>query len=78
MHERHSVRRLRMADLDRILEIERTSFGRDAYDRNLFAEFFHKCGDLFLGVERGHTLRGYMVTCIRGEQAEVISVAVDP
>ncbi len=78
MRDRLSVRRLGRADLDRILEIENASFGKDAYDRNLFAEFFHKCGDLFLGVGRENTLWGYMVTCIRGEQAEIISIAVDP
>ena len=74
----HTVRRLRMADLDRILEIERASFGDEAYDRNLFAEFFRECGELFLVVEHGRTVQGYMVTCIRGEQAELVSVAVDP
>ena len=74
----HTVRRLRMADLDRILEIERASFGDEAYDRNLFAEFFRRCGELFLVVEHGRTVQGYMVTCIRGEQAELVSVAVDP
>jgi ribosomal-protein-alanine N-acetyltransferase len=74
----HTVRRLRLADLDRIMEIERASFGDEAYDRNLFAEFFHKCGALFLVAELGGKVQGYMVTCIRGEQAELVSVAVDP
>jgi ribosomal-protein-alanine acetyltransferase len=78
MHIQHTVRRLRMADLDRIMEIERASFGDEAYDRNLFAEFFRKCGELFLVVESGRKVSGYMVTCIRGEQAELVSVAVDP
>jgi ribosomal-protein-alanine N-acetyltransferase len=78
MHMQHTVRRLRMADLDRIMEIERASFGDEAYDRNLFAEFFRKCGELFLVVESGRKVCGYMVTCIRGEQAELVSVAVDP
>jgi ribosomal-protein-alanine N-acetyltransferase len=74
----HTVRRLRVADLDRILEIERASFGDEAYDRNLFAEFFRECGELFLVAEHGRTVQGYMVTCIRGEQAELVSVAVGP
>jgi len=74
----HTVRRLRLADLDRILEIEHASFGDEAYDRNLFAEFFRNYGELFLVAERGRKVRGYMVTCIRGEQAELVSVAVDP
>jgi ribosomal-protein-alanine N-acetyltransferase len=78
MEARYSVRRLRLRDLDRIQEIEHASFGRDAYPRNLFAEFFHKCGDLFLVVERADTLWGYIVTCIRGDGAELVSIAVHP
>ncbi|MGA2268421.1 MAG: ribosomal protein S18-alanine N-acetyltransferase [Bryobacteraceae bacterium] len=78
MHMGHAVRRLRVADLNRIMEIERASFGAEAYDRNLFAEFFHKCGKLFLVAERERKVWGYMITCIRGDQAELVSVAVDP
>jgi ribosomal-protein-alanine N-acetyltransferase len=76
---------LRASDLDRIQEIERASFGRDAYDRNLFAELFHKCGDTFLVVQRACGVCGYMVTCIGGrnpgkqpDRAELVSIAVDP
>jgi [ribosomal protein S18]-alanine N-acetyltransferase len=80
--QRFSVRRLRSSDLDLILKIEHLSFGEDAYDRNLFAEFRHKCGDLFLVVERARKVCGYMVTCTRGQgalgRAELVSVAVDP
>jgi len=70
-------------DLDRILEIEHASFGKDAYDRNLFAEFLHKCGALFLVAEdQDRRVCGYMVSCIRGKgadaRAELVSVAVDP
>ena len=82
MSKRYSVRKLRPSDLDRILEIEHASFGRDAYDRNLFAEFLHKCGGLFLGVEWRRRICGYMVTCVRGSgsgaRAELVSVAILP
>jgi ribosomal-protein-alanine N-acetyltransferase len=78
MRARHTVRRLRLADLNRIMEIERASFGDEAYDRNLFAEFFRQCGELFLVVERDRKVQGYMIACIRGERAELVSVAVDP
>jgi ribosomal protein S18 acetylase RimI-like enzyme len=82
MPERIPVRRLRSSDLDWILKIERLSFGKDAYDRNLFADFARKCGDLFLVVERDRKVCGYMVTCTRGNgdsgRAELVSVAVDP
>jgi ribosomal-protein-alanine N-acetyltransferase len=72
------IRHCRLRDLDRILEIEEASFGRDAYDRNLFAEFFDKCRKLFLVAERRSKVYGYMITCIRGDRAEVVSIAVDP
>jgi ribosomal-protein-alanine N-acetyltransferase len=78
MHARYTVRRLRLADLNRILEIERASFGDEAYDRKLFAEFFQRCGELFLVAEHDGKVQGYMIACIRGKQAELVSVAVDP
>jgi ribosomal-protein-alanine N-acetyltransferase len=78
MRARFTVRLFRFSDLDRILEMEHASFGKDAYDRNLFAEFFHKCGDLFLVCERRSGVWGYIVTCIRGDRAELVSIAVDP
>lgn len=78
MRARLTVRPFRPSDLDRTLQMEHASFGNDAYDRNLFAEFFHKCGDLFLVCERSSGVCGYIVTCIRGDRAELISIAVDP
>jgi ribosomal-protein-alanine N-acetyltransferase len=78
MPARFAVRKVRLADLNRILEIESASFGADAYDRNLFAEYLRKCGDLFLAVERGGIVRGYLIAGARGPRAELISVAVDP
>jgi ribosomal-protein-alanine N-acetyltransferase len=78
MSARIEIRRFRLSDLDRIEAIEIASFGNDAYERNLFADFFHKCGDLFLVVERRSAVCGYIVTCIRGERAELVSIAVDP
>jgi [ribosomal protein S18]-alanine N-acetyltransferase len=79
----YKVRRLRLGELDRIMEIERASFGRDAYDRKLFAEYARKCGELFLVAEGSGKVCGYMLTCTRalpggGLGAEVISVAVLP
>jgi len=73
-----SVRPVRLADLERICVIEHASFGKDAYPRNLFAEFYRRCGGLFLVVERGRTVWGYMVTCVRGDRAELVSIAVAP
>ena len=76
------IRRIRLVDLDRVLEIEEASFGRESYDRKLFAYYLGACGGFFLGVERGGRLCGYMITCMRGQapdwRAELVSVAVDP
>jgi len=77
-----TVRRFRSADIEQLLEIERTSFGREAYDRNLFADLFHKCGDSFLVAVMDGNICGYMVTCMRGRRAadcaELVSIAVSP
>lgn len=84
MLKRYSIRRVRSADLDRIMEIERASFGRDAYDRNLFADYTRKCGGLFLVSECNRKVWGYALTCpitrsgALGPQAELVSLAVDP
>lgn len=82
MHKPLSIRRFRASDMDAILKIEHASFHKDAYDRNLFAEFHYKCGDLFLVAEGTRGIGGYMVTCIRSRggsrRAELVSVAVDP
>jgi [ribosomal protein S18]-alanine N-acetyltransferase len=81
MQARFQIQRLRLRDLDRILEIERASFGDAAYDRNLFADYFHICRDLFLTAKRQRRICGYMITCICGDPkrpAELVSVAVDP
>jgi [ribosomal protein S18]-alanine N-acetyltransferase len=73
-----TIRRFRPADLDRVEQIEKASFGDDAYDRNLFAEYFNRCGELFLVVLRGSVVCGYMIACIRGDRAELVSIAVAP
>ena len=77
-----SIRIFRLSDLDRILQIEHASFANDAYDRKLFAEFHHKCGELFLVAVKGRSIGGYLIACIGGRagaiRAELVSVAVDP
>ncbi|HUK18830.1 MAG TPA: GNAT family N-acetyltransferase [Bryobacteraceae bacterium] len=82
MSARIYIRPFRADDMERIMEIERASFGRGAYDRKLFAELSHTCGDLFLVAAAGGNICGYMITCMRGQKAgsgaELVSVAVDP
>ena len=82
MDTRFTVRPVRRRDLDPILEIEAASFGADAYDRNLFAEYTHKCGGLFLVAELGTKVCAYSITAISpgrlGNRAELVSMAVAP
>jgi ribosomal-protein-alanine N-acetyltransferase len=82
MDQRFAVRPVRQRDLDRILDIEAASFGADAYDRNLFAEYTHTCGGLFLVAELGTKVCAYSITAISpgrlGTRAELISMAVAP
>ena len=84
---RFRVRHFRPSDLENLLDLERASFGPDAYDRNLFAEYARACGRLFLVVElvaeRIAPVRfaGYSIACIprsRPEIANLISIAVVP
>ena len=82
MLSRYTVRHFRHADMDRVLEIELASFGKDAWDRKLFAEYALKCGDLFLLASLGPKVDGYSIACIyksRGALAASLeSIAVDP
>ena len=72
------VRRVTGAELDRILEIENACFGVDAYDRNTFAGYLGRNGDLFRAAWRAGQMLGYTLACVIRGRAEVISVAVDP
>jgi ribosomal-protein-alanine N-acetyltransferase len=78
MEKRFTIRRARALDVPRILEIEIASFGPDAYDRNLFAEYTRTCGELFLVALRGTQVVGYAITCLCRDRADLISVAVHP
>lgn len=92
MRAQYKIRPALPGELERILEIERASFGREAYDRNLFAYYMDKCGSLFLVAARrparGSKAQprgkfcGYLIACLRGTRlgasAELVSVAVDP
>ena len=77
----YRIRPARAADLDRIVAIEKASFDREAYDRQLFVYYLERCG-LFLVAGRGKTVSAYMITCLGGNgrqgRAELVSVAVDP
>jgi ribosomal-protein-alanine N-acetyltransferase len=72
------IRKVRLKDLDRILEVERASFGAEAYDRNLFADYFHTRGVIFLAALKRGRIEGYMIGCAGRTGAELVSIAVAP
>jgi [ribosomal protein S18]-alanine N-acetyltransferase len=72
------IRRFRMADLDRVLEMEHLGFGKDAYSRNLFAELSARRQNLFLVAARGPNICGYIVISVKKQRAELVSITVDP
>jgi [ribosomal protein S18]-alanine N-acetyltransferase len=74
----YHIRKAVARDLERIGEIERASFGREAYDRKLFAAHLRRCGELFLLAERAGKICGYLLCCLHGPSAELVSVAVAP
>jgi ribosomal-protein-alanine N-acetyltransferase len=91
MRAQYEIRPALPEDLEGILGIERASFGREAYDRNLFAYYLDKCDGLFLvaarPARRGKALArgelcGYLIACLRGTRrggsAELVSVAIEP
>jgi len=77
MKTRVLIRPFRMAEMGRILEIERASFGRDAYDRNLFAAYARHAKSLFLVAKR-RGIDGYAIARWGETRAELASIAVDP
>jgi [ribosomal protein S18]-alanine N-acetyltransferase len=68
----------RPRQLERVLEIERASFPREAYTRKMFKELRRECGPLFLVIKSRRRIAGYIATCRSETSAELISVAVDP
>lgn len=64
--------------LPRILRIERTSFGSDAWPRRYFLEIYQDCRDFFTVAKIGGRIAGYAVACVEKRNAEIASLAVHP
>ena len=67
----------RLRHLDRILQIERASFGRDAWPRKAFLEYYEDCRELFFVVKFSRRIAGYIIACVETGDAEIASLAVD-
>ena len=80
---RVEVRRFARRDLDRVLAIERASFGKDAWPSELFLEYWRISPELFLIAQvrnqsAARRIAGYSITRIDWRGAELESIAVDP
>ena len=73
-----TIRVFEARDLSRILKIEGSSFGRDAWPAELFREYASVCPKLFLVAAASGRIAAYSIACIRREAAELASIAVLP
>lgn len=65
-------------NLNRIVDIERASFGRDAWPPQLFLDYWRESPQLFLVARKGRRIAGYSITVTGWRGAELESIAVDP
>jgi ribosomal-protein-alanine N-acetyltransferase len=72
------IRRFRVKDLDRIIEIERRSF-KDPYTRIIFYHFYQEYPDTFWVYEEGGEVEGYILfTYQELREAHIVNIAVEP
>ncbi len=72
------IRLFEARDLSRILRIENSAFGTDAWPAELFQEYARICPKLFLVATVGRTIAGYSIACVQRHAAELASIAVLP
>jgi ribosomal-protein-alanine N-acetyltransferase len=67
-----------LRNLDRIVEIERGSFGKDAWPADAFVEYWRESPELFLIARKDRRIAGYSIARTDWRGAELESIAVDP
>jgi len=73
------VRSFESGDLPSVLRIERESFDRDAWPREVFLEYARAQPDLFLVARAaGNKIAGYSIARLTRHGAEIASLAVRP
>jgi len=65
-------------DLDRIVAIERASFGKDAWPAELFLAYWRDTPELFFTARLGRRMAGYSIAQTDWRGAGLESIAVDP
>ncbi len=78
MQARIEVRTFERRNLKRILEIERDSFGRDAWPAEAFIEYWRRNPEFFLIARQGRRVAGYSIARMNWRGAELESIAVHP
>ena len=79
MASRIDVRPFERRDLKRIVEIERASFGKDAWPAEAVPRVLaRESRTLFLIARQGRRIAGYSITRTNWRGAELESIAVDP
>ena len=74
-----NIRRANIDDLPSILRIEKKSFDRDAWDRELFLDYLgQKSRSVFLVATAGRQVIGYALAFHGRTRAEIHSVAIAP
>jgi ribosomal-protein-alanine N-acetyltransferase len=71
------IRRLSLADMDEIEEIERRAY-RTPWSRSMFASELAKGASICLGAFEGDRLVGYVINSRYADAWHVMNVAVDP
>ena len=72
------ISRFERRDLQRVVEIERASFGKDAWPPELFLDYWRATPELFLIAKDRRRIAGYSITRTDWRGAELESIAVDP
>jgi ribosomal-protein-alanine N-acetyltransferase len=72
------VRRFERRDLRRVAEIERASFGQDAWQPKLFLAYWRASPELFLIASYGRGIAGYSIARIDWRGGDLESIAVGP
>lgn len=72
------MRLFKPSDVDRILQIEHTSFILDVFSEKTFLRLAHKFPELFIVAEMDNEIVGYIIACILRGKGYVASIGVDP
>ncbi len=65
-------------NLNRVVEIEQDSFGKDAWPAESFIEYWRDSPELFLVARQRRRIAGYSIARVSWRGAELESIAVDP